>query len=51
MRSIGELLYLLLVIGGFAVFAVVLVWVQETWRPALSKESADSKRVLPRAAE
>lgn len=33
MRSTGELLYLIMVIGVFTTFAIVLAWVERTWRP------------------
>jgi hypothetical protein len=51
MRSTGELLYLLMVIGAFTIFAIALAWAERTWRPAASRESADSKGTLPHAAE
>ena len=51
MRSTGELLYLLMVIGACTAFAVVLAWVQHTWRPAASKEDVDGQHALTRAAE
>jgi hypothetical protein len=33
MRTTGELLYLLMVIGGFTIFAATLAWVERSWRP------------------
>jgi hypothetical protein len=48
MRSTGELLYLLMVIGAFTTFAIVLAWAQWTWRPAERVETADPP---PRAAK
>jgi hypothetical protein len=50
MRSTGELLYLLMVIGAFTTFCVVLAWVERTWRPAPRKESADGSPTLPHPA-
>lgn len=51
MRSTGELLYLLMVIGAFTIFAIVLAWAERTWRPATRKESAANECALPDAAE
>jgi hypothetical protein len=48
MRSTGELLYLLMVIGAFSIFAIVLAWVERTWQPAKQAEPAT---LLPHAAE
>jgi len=48
MRNTGELLYLLMVIGAFTIFALVLAWVERTWQP---KRSAEAPRALPQAAE
>jgi hypothetical protein len=43
MRSAGELLYLLMVIGAFAIFTAVLAWVERTWQP---KRTAEEPRTL-----
>jgi hypothetical protein len=52
MRSTGELLYLLMVIGGFAIFAIVLAWVERTWRPgAAPVDRADVRSVSAHPAE
>jgi hypothetical protein len=51
MRSTGELLYLLMVIGAFAIFTIVLAWAERTWRPAASKEITADERAPPHAAE
>jgi len=40
MRSTGELLYLLMVIGAFSMFVITLAWVERTWRPAKRTERA-----------
>ena len=48
MRSTGELLYLLMVIGAFTIFALALAWAERTWRP---KESAQAPRAVPHAAD
>jgi hypothetical protein len=52
MRSTGELLYLLMVIGAFTIFTIVLAWVERTWQP---KRTAQQPRALnahaPHAAE
>jgi hypothetical protein len=48
MRSTGEMLYLLMVIGMFTIFALALAWVERTWRP---KGRVEADRSLPRAAE
>lgn len=49
MRSTGELLYLLMVIGAFTTFAVVLAWVERSWRP--KARSAQVPYGMPHAAE
>jgi hypothetical protein len=48
MRNTGELLYLLMVIGVFTIFAIVLAWVERTWQPGKQDQE---QRSLPRAAE
>lgn len=48
MRSTGEMLYLLMVIGAFTAFALVLAWVERSWQP---KGRATSGNALPHAAE
>jgi hypothetical protein len=48
MRSTGELLYLLMVIGAFTIFAIALAWAERTWKP---KQTAQQPHALPRAAE
>jgi hypothetical protein len=49
MRSTGELLYLLMVIGAFTSFAIVLAWVERTWQP--KSRNAQAPQGLPHAAE
>ena len=53
MRSTGELLYLLMIIGAFTIFMVALAWAERTWRPAARKESTPGKGkgALPHPAE
>jgi hypothetical protein len=52
MRSTGELLYLLMVIGAFTIFAIVLAWVERTWRPAARPvEGANVRSASPHPAE
>lgn len=48
MRSTGEMLYLLMIIGVFTLFALALAWVQLTWRP---KGHVDADRDLPHATK
>ena len=48
MRSTGELLYLLMIVGAFMTFAIALAWVERTWRP---KAGAQERRSVPHAAE
>jgi len=42
MRSTGELLYLLLILGAFASFMSTLLFAQLTWRPAARRESGEA---------
>jgi hypothetical protein len=51
MRSTGELLYLLLVIGAFTTFAIVLAWVERTWKPKRTAQEQALGERNPHAAE
>jgi hypothetical protein len=51
MRSTGELLYLLMVIGAFSIFAIVLAWAERTWRPVKPVMGEAPGRALPHAAD
>jgi hypothetical protein len=51
MRSTGELLYLLMIIGAFTIFATVLAWVERTWRPKTSAQEPHGEPQVPHPAE
>ena len=51
MRSTGELLYLLMVIGAFAIFASALAWAERTWKPKAGVQNQHARPHVPHAAQ
>lgn len=49
--TVGEMWYLALVIGGFAVFMLALAWAERSWKPkAMEAPSEQVTRADRRAA-